>query len=342
MTRENNGQYHKIKIPDNYQGVKFGHQKTDWIAGVNSPMKGKDLLDTENWKEYSSRHEIQVYNPGYSNAYDTSLCTSYAISDAIEHLYNIHNELGNIPFFVGKWFKKYDYLPQGKLETSERLPGANSDMTTGGTYLYKAVNASRDLGIVPQSKLELADSFEDNINPNLISQEIYDLGKESKEYLTINWNWVIADTKEALKRSPLVATVKYADGEGILKPSGSANHAVLVVGETDDYYIIDDSYWRQYKKYHKDYVWSFMELSLTFKTNNMDTNEFIKKHDTHILRNTNTGAFGVIYAGNFLKVDTDRAGIFSLDRLTRNYDEQIMVSITDDEWKQLDKKDLNF
>jgi hypothetical protein len=341
MTR-NNKPYKKIEIPDNYQGVKLGRQKTDWIAGADSPISSNALLDTGDWKPYSSRHEIQVYNPGLSDTYDTSLCTQYAVTDVYEHLLNLHSELGNIPFISGKWFKDNGYIPQGKFELSERLGGANSDMTTKGTYLYKAANAIRHLGIVPQSKLELAESFEDNINPDLISQEIYDLGKESKEYVEMNWQWVMGDTKEALKRSPLVATVKYADGEGILKPEGRHNHAVVVVEETDDYYVIDDSYWRQYKKYHKDYVDNFMELSLTFNINNMDTNEFIQKHDTHIIRNINTGAYGVIYAGNFLKITTDRAGIFALDRLTRNYDKQEMVSITNDEWKQLDDKNLTF
>lgn len=342
MTRENDGQYNKIKIPDNYKGVKLGRQKTDWIAGANSPLSNNSLLDEGKWQEYSSRHEIQVYNPGYSDAYDTSLCTQYAITDGIEHLFNLHNELSNIPFMSGKWFKDNGYIPQGKFELSERLAGANSDMTTSGTYLYKAANAVRDLGIVPQSKLELAGSFEDNINPDLIPQEIYNLGKKSKEHLTVNWQWVIGDTKEALKRSPLVATVKYANGDGILKPEGRHNHAILVIEETEDYYVIDDSFYRQYKKYHKDYVDNFMELSLTFKQTNMNKDEFIKKHDTHIIRNINTGAYACIYAGNFLKIDTDRAGVFTLDRLTRNYDKQVMVSITDEEWNILDDKKLTF
>ena len=338
-----NKPYKKKEIPDNYSGVLLGKQKTDWIFGANSPLTGKTLLESGKWQDYSSRHEIQVYNSGYSDAYDTSLCTSYAITDAIEHLYNINAELANVPFKASKWFKDNDYLPQNKLEISERLAGANSGMTTKGTYLWKVANANRNLGIIPQSKLPLADSFEDNIDPDLISQELYDLGKESQEYVNINWNWVIGDTKEALKRSPLVATVKYADGEGILKPEGRHNHAILVVAEEDDYYIIDDSYWRQYKKYHKDYVDNFMEIRLTFNKHiDMDTNEFIKKHDTDIIRNITTGGFGVIYTGNFLKITDDRAGIFSVDRLARNYEETIMTSVSDEEWKQLDYNDLYF
>ncbi len=37
-----------------------------------------------------------------------------------------------------------------------------------------------------------------------------------------------------------MATVKYASGNGILKPSGNHNHAIMVVKE--DYHKIDDSY----------------------------------------------------------------------------------------------------
>jgi len=216
-------------------------------------------------------------------------------------------------------------------------------MTTSGTYTYKEANATRNLGIVPQSELPLAESFEDNINPKLISQDLYDLGKESKEHLKINWQWVMSSTKEALKRSPLVATVKYADGSGILKPEGRHNHAVLVVEETEDYYVIDDSYWRQYKKYHKDYVDNFMELSLTFTKNiNMDTNEFIQKYDTYLVRNSNTGAYGVVYHNSFLQIADDRKADFCLDRFARNYNEQKMITITDEEWQMLNKEDLNF
>jgi hypothetical protein len=86
-----------------------------------------------------------------------------------------------------------------------------------------------------------------------------------------------------------------------------------------------------------------MEIRLTFNKHiDMDINEYIKKHDTDIIRNITTGAYGVIYAGNFLKITDDRAGIFSVDRLARNYEETIMTSVSDEEWKQLDKNDLYF
>ena len=96
----NNKPYKKIEIPDSYSGVLHGRQKTDWIAGANSPLKGEDLLEDGKWQDYSSKHEIQVYNSGLSNTYDTSLCTSYAITDAVEHLSNYHKEQANIPFFA--------------------------------------------------------------------------------------------------------------------------------------------------------------------------------------------------------------------------------------------------
>lgn len=329
-------------MPKNYSGVLLGQQKTDWILGANSPLNLKVRVPNQNWKPFTSNHEIQVYNVGYSDSYDTSLCTQYSATDVIEHIINWDLENNEVPLVIKDWLQKEGYLVNGRLEISERLGGANSGMTPSGTYLYKAADAIRNLGIVPQSKLPLAKSFVDNINPNLIPEDVYALGRKSKEYITINWNWVSKDdVSEALKDSPLMATVKYADGGGILKPQGNHNHAIMVADEEDDYYVIDDSYWRQYKKYDKNFVDNFLQFKITYNISNMDTNEFIKNNDTRLIRNINTGAYAVIYAGNFLKITAERAGLFTVDRLTRKVDNSL-VSVNQDEWSQLDKQDKYF
>lgn len=330
-----------MEINKNYSGVLLGQQKTDWILGANSPLGLQVRVSDKNWKPFTSQHEIQVYNVGYSDSYDTSLCTQYSATDVIEHIINWDLENNEVPLVIKDWLQKEGYLVNGRLEISERLGGANSEMTPSGTYLYKAANAIKNFGIVPQSKLPLAKSFVDNINPNLISEDVYALGRKSKEYITINWNWVSKDdVSEALKDSPLMATVKYADGEGILKPQGNHNHAIMVAGE-DDYYVIDDSYWRQYKKYDKNFVDNFLQFKITYNVNNMDTEQFIKNNDTRLIRNTNTGAYAVIYANQFLKITADRAGLFTVDRLTRKVNNDL-VSVSDDEWKQLDKQNKYF
>ncbi len=331
-----------MEISKNYSGVLLGQQKTDWILGANSPLGLKVRVADKNWKKYSSNHEIQVYNVGYSDSYDTSLCTQYSATDVIEHIINWDLENLKVPTQVKDFLTSEGYLTNGRLEISERLGGANSGMTPSGTYLYKAADAIRNLGIVPQSKLPLAKSFVDNINPLFIPQEVYNLGIKSKEYITINWNWVDrSQVSEALKDSPLMATVKYADGEGILKPQGVHNHAIMVAGEEEDHYVIDDSYWRQYKRYDKNFVDNFLQFKITYNVNNMDTEQFIKNNDTRIIRNTNTGAYAVIYAGNFLKITAERAGLFTVDRLTRKVDNSL-VSVNQDEWSQLDKEDKYF
>ena len=331
-----------MEISKNYSGVLLGQQKTDWILGANSPLDLNVRVSDKNWKPFTSQHEIQVYNVGYSDSYDTSLCTQYSATDVIEHIINWDLENNAVPTAVKDFLTREGYLVNGRLEISERLGGANSEMTPSGTYLYKAANAIKNLGIVPQSKLPLSSSFIDNINHLLIPEEVYNLGKKSKEYITINWNWADkSQVSEALKDSPLMATVKYADGEGILKPQGSHNHAIMVAGEESDHYIIDDSYWRQYKRYDKNFVDNFLQFKITYNVNNMDTEQFIKNNDTRIIRNTNTGAYAVIYAGNFLKITADRAGLFTVDRLTRKVDNSL-VSVNQDEWSQLDKQDKYF
>ena len=54
-------------------------------------------------------------------------------------------------------------------------------MTNSGTYLYKAANAIRNFGIVPQSKLPLASNFKEN-NPEIKDD---DGGKKKKEYIIL-------------------------------------------------------------------------------------------------------------------------------------------------------------
>jgi hypothetical protein len=197
--------------------------------------------------------------------------------------------------------------------------------------------------MVPQSRLPLAKNFNDNINPNLISEEIYALGRKSKEYIMINWNWVDrSQVSEVLKDSPLIATVNFANGDGILSPTGRHNHAIMVAGEESDHYVIDDSYWEQYKKYDKNFVDNFLQFSITYNITNMDTQKFILTNDTRLIRNTNTGAYAVIYAGNFLKITEARAGLFSVDRMARRINEQGVVSVNNEEWVVLDKKELYF
>jgi hypothetical protein len=333
----------ELEVSPNYNGVLIGHQKTDWILGANSPLGLKVRVPNKDWKPYTSKHEIQVYNVGYQDIYDTSLCTQYAATDVIEHIINWDLENGEVPAEVVKFLNDEGYLENGCLEISERLGGANSEMTPQGTYLYKAANAIRNLGIVPQSKLPLASSFINNINPNLIPEDIYNLGKKSKEYITINWNWVDrSQVSEALKDSPLLATVKFANGSEILKPVGTHNHAIMVAGEENNHYIIDDSYFQQYKKYDKNFVDNFLQFSITYNITNMDTQKFILTNDTRLIRNTNTGAYAVIYAGNFLKITEARAGLFAIDRIARKLDEQGVVAITNDEWTDLDKEDKYF
>lgn len=335
-----------MEISKNYNGVLLGHQKTDWILGANSPLDLDVRVENKDWKPYSSKHEIQIYNIGYSDSYDTSLCTQYASTDVIEHIINWDLENNKIPSDIVRFLNNEGYLNNNRLEISERLGGANSGMTPKGTYLYSAANAIKNMGIVPQSKLPLAPSFIDNINPNLIPKDIYNLGKKSKEYIKINWNWIDrSQVGEALKDSPLLATVKFSNGNEILRPEGSHNHAIMVAGEEKDYYVIDDSYWEKYKKYDKGYVDNFIQFKITYNTINMENdfeNDFIKNNDTRLIRNINTGAYAVIYAGNFLKITAERAGIFAVDRIARKIDEKGVIPINDSEWKLLDKEDKYF
>jgi len=299
--------------------IKLGQQKTDWIGGVSNILIEYNNGD---WSNYRPEHETQN-NP------ETWGCALFSGTDSIETLfmYFLYNNL--IPKEYVKWLTDNKYFINGFINFSDAYSYQFAEVEPGrGTFLYKANDAIR-LGLVPESIYSFKDYF---IDKKTIPPEAEKLKLEFKKRFTINWYWV-ENIEKSLKSSPLQATVRYADGDGILSPIGDHNHAIMVY-KKGDYYDIDDSYNQPTKKYHLERVSNFIGYSLTINTTNMDVENFVKEYDLKWIFNNNTGEIGRIIQGKLRTIETQDRGVkMLLDDKVRENGKHII----DAEWKLLPK-----
>jgi hypothetical protein len=307
----------------NYQGVKLGKQQTDFVAGVSSPLVTEINNVPGDWRDYKPEHELQ------NRGEETYACSLFSGLDCVETLFQYMLANGHIPPSHVKFLQSDGYIKHGFINFSDRFPAQFAGIEIGvGTYLWMANNAIRH-NICPEDKLPWQKDYY-NFQENASLREISD---KFKKYFTINWQWV-DNSKEFIHKSPLQAVVRFANGSGILKPTGAFNHAIAVMNEADDYYDINDSYQQEEKKYAKTAVGSFVGYTITINNQDMDTSDFIKKNDLKFVRNTNTGEFGRIMQGKLRTITTeDRATLLLFDNEHRKNG----VSISNNEWKQLPK-----
>ena len=325
------------------EGALLGQGKQDWYAGGNSPIDRSILLQGGNWKENAIPNEIQVVNYGSNNQYDTSMCVSYGITDAIE--YNLMEMLRQnlIPAETSKWLKDNGYFKNGSINFSERFIAVKGETQSYGAYMYKVANAVKNFGLIPNDMFPMADNFNDNIDPKFITQEMLDMGKEFLKHFAINYEWLNNnDSKTFLEYSTLPCMgqfYNYVNPDDILNPPTSSGHCMVEVNETNEYKEIDDSYWQQFKKYNKDKLQSFMAFYLTpLKINNMNTQKWIEDNDLKWFQNSNTGQFGRVLRGKLLMVpSTDRASALLIDDKMRT---EPSVKLTQAEFELLEQDNL--
>jgi len=236
-------------------GVILGFEPTDYIAGKSSPIKKHKEL-TSDWRPYMPKHEIQFINdPNHTGnntaVYETSFCTAYSGTDVIETIFNYYIKNNLISKEDLDWLQEKGYIENGEVNLSERYTGILAGLNEHGGYLSWIGDSLRNYGAIPNSMLpNNANSYEEYVSTDNITQEMRDLGEEFKKRFPISYEW-IPDNKagEYLKYSPLHCTVRYATGEGILDPVGQHNHAVMEVYRTNEYELINDSYYQETKKY---------------------------------------------------------------------------------------------
>jgi hypothetical protein len=315
-------------------GVLLGRGEFDWQAGGNSAIVHDILVPDKNWKLLPVEHEIQ-----WQGSYDTQFCVTYSALKTIAKFLTYLESIGALSQSDIEFFK--EYKKDGMYNFSERFIGTLGETTIYGAYQYKVANAIKNYGLIPQSMFELADNFQDNIDPKFITEEMYAKGRECLKRISINYEWV--ESFENLLYSPIQAIVKfvnYEKPEDILSPEGELNHAVTGVYATVVYNEIEDTYWQEYKRYNPSYTHSLMAYFITINNNNnMDVAKFIRENDKHQVRNSLHGNYGVVYGGKLMEIKAERAGLYMIDRDARGLiGKEVTVTITDAEWEQIKSK----
>ena len=313
-------------------GVLIGRGDFDWQAGGNSPVAHEILMPDKNWKKIVLDHEIQF---NYDKLYDTLFCVTYSSLKAIAKLLTYLESIGK--FTPLQLVILNQYKKNGKYNFSERFIGTLGGTTEYGAYQFKIAQAIRNYGLIPQDMFPLADTFQDNINPEFITQEMLDCGKELLDIISINYEWV--DNIDYLKYSPIPLIVRFANydkPEDILNPIGETNHQVCGVLATQEYTEIDDTYNQQFKRYNPEATHNLMAFYITINNKSMDVAKFIRENDKNQVRNQNTGAYGVIYGNRLMEIKPERAGLYMIDRDARGLiGKGKTISISDYEWKQI-------
>jgi len=322
-------------------GALLGRGEFDWQAGGQSSVIREVLMDDKDWKKIELDHEIQF---NYDNLYDTLFCVTYSSLKSVAKLLTLLENLGR--FTPTQLVILNKYKKNGKYNFSERFTGTLGETTNQGAYQYKIAQAIRNYGLIPQDMFSLADNFNDNIDPKFITQEMYDCGKELLDIIAINYEWV--NNIDYLQYSPIPLIVRFANyekPEDILAPEGALNHQVLGVLATPEFTEVDDTYQQRFKRYKPEFTHNFMAFYITINNKSMDVAKFIKENDKTQVRNTNTGAYGVVYGGKLMEIKAERAGLYMIDRDARGLiGKGKTVSITNQEWEQIKEEEylINF
>lgn len=339
-----------IKL-QHYNWVQWIYWPWDWIAWVNSPIERKVRNHSGDWTIYKPEHEIQLINAWADGIFETNFCVTFSALDTIETEFNYLLSEDEIPEEDMKWLKDVGFFKNWKINFSDRFTWILWETWPNGAYLYKIARAIKDYWLIPESILPInVSSYAEFVDKSNITEEMYEIGREFKKRFTINYEWVLDDDrypiskehlKESLKVWPLQCVVRYADWEGVLNPSGYRNHAVLCNWYNDslDADNINDSYSVEQKLYSREHPRSYLQFYITInKSSNMNKEKFYKENDQKWVRNINTWAFGKVLRGKLYVVDTkDRTVLMLVDEAHRNNG----VSITDVEWKLLDKSTFN-
>lgn len=337
------------QIPNvKYSGVILGRDPNQRVAGVSSGYEPEILLESGNWDKYRPKHERQ--NMGY----ETSACLLFSGEDCVESLFNFYWETERLDEESKQWLEQTGYRENGKFNFSDRLPANYADIIPlTGTYQYKANNAIAKYQI-PESRLPYTDKGL-YINPDPtkggyyhreeITEEMLALAEEFEKRFTITWHYV-EDRAQALKSSPLQVLVRYADGDGILAPNGTRNHGVMLYKAEPGIDYIDDSYWRQDKRYDPRFVYEPVGWGLTINKYNMDIQHFVTQNDLAWVQNETTGQFARVMQKKLRPIiSNDRGALILLDEKVRGNTiikdgKTTPAKLTPAEWKQLPKEDF--
>jgi len=290
---------------------------SDWRAGNFTPLSGR-ITNPEFWTKYLPVVEVQIVN-----GVETRSCTTFSALNCLEVLH---------------------YRQTGKrLNFNDQFTAILSGTTQAGNYFSNVWASIRNDGLIPQHALEFTGTtFKDWINPDQITDALKEDGKEFLGEWNIYREWVNKnnpfDIYTELGSAPLHVSVAFANGKGILNPTGKINHAVMLYdAKIGEYFEIFDHYTQTTKKYDWHYKFgAVLKPSLISKNNDMP--KF--KENTLLQLVEGSGGFG-LYANDKLYVDSLDKILASFMVRNKGDIKSMALPITLEDWNKLEKYDLS-
>lgn len=284
----------------------------DWIAGSFSPVEPVIYQPLGQWDYFLPTIEYQS-----NNGEESWMCTIFSLTNALEMLHI--RQTGIEINFSDAWLGKLSGTVKGF-----------------GNFLDDVFDYARKNGLVLQSRWA---NFPDPYRE--IPQEIRNEGKDFLANWSLYREWVNPtkkdDIKRALREAPLQVTVRYAEGNGLLKPTGTHNHAVTLYGYEDEkWFNIYDHYTQTRKRYAWDYEFgAVLKPSLIKKTNNF---MFTPQDNTlYLLVQGPEQILTMGLNGKLIKYDEKIDALINSASRSKKY--QIPVPITMEQYNSCEKLD---
>lgn len=181
----------KSSIDESAEGLvlalyAWGGTKNGIYFRVANPINHCVCSYLEEFKDYYPNGELQFGKEDYMD------CVARGFINEIERRLNCLIDLQVLSPATIKWLQNNQYLVDNRVVLSNRIPAIGSGTTRNGNSLKAVVDWIRKNGIHPRAILpnESNLTWSQYHNGNDITQEMLDLGKESLNIITINYDKV--------------------------------------------------------------------------------------------------------------------------------------------------------
>jgi len=193
--------------PIKQTGYIHEERASDYILGVNSPLKGKVINESGDWVPYKPENEKQYLDAKF----DTMSCATFAFLNTVETTVNYFIAKGLITKNQLNKITELGFIKNDKFNCSDRFTAIMAKTTQNGNSIQGVGDAVREFGLLPEDDFPFeGQNWNEYHNKNLISQEMLDKAKKIKKIFKINYEWVALDKiSGALKECPLEIAIPY-------------------------------------------------------------------------------------------------------------------------------------
>jgi len=211
---------------------------TEWIFGAADLRCLAEGIPENERSWYLPIGEIQ------RGVEDMSDCASRGPVNLLEAKFNWLMDKLILSFENDLWLRQNGYIDNG-IKFSDAFVSINSGTTKQGNSMKAPIDAIRKHGLIPKRMLPLEPNmtWEDYHNPERITADMRDLGKEFLKRFSINYEKVYEKDFETLLHKDLLNVAGYAWPEPVNgeypRTDNDPNH-VFVAFKTPKYWIYDN------------------------------------------------------------------------------------------------------